>query len=453
VGIIGAGLGGLACAIAIRIHSNETIKVTVLEAAQELGEIGAGIQMTPNVARLLVRWGVADVIGPNLVSFDRLNVRRKEGRIVGGTSVPGAGGPERWAGAPWWLVHRMHLHDGLVKVGRERGVVLVTGARVAEIKAEKEEDDDRGASREWAFDLVIGADGLNSVTRQTILPSVKPFAPTNNAAYRAIVPVKSVQSDPLTRDLVAKPEMDVWMGAAEGKEHGYVIAYQISAGSVYNLVFSHHRTYPVTDVEDASLGEVRATYKDYDPRLQRVLDMVAPGSIRRWPLLVTRCPTTWSSPQKNVTLLGDAAHSMVNHLAQGAATAMEDGAFLGVVLREVAKGTIALRDAVAGYERARMPLADLKQQKSFVMGLIYHLEEGSAEQAARDRQMEGELKGVQPIRTPDLHADPLVWRTIFGKSCCILCNLVSSFVLFFLLFLSLFVCLFVSCDEHGRIEP
>lgn len=405
----------------------------MLEAASELGEIGAGIQMTPNVARLLVRWGVAEVIGADLVSFGRLNMRTKDGRVVGTTATPAPGTAEKLAGAPWWLVHRRHLHDGLVCVARRRGVELVTGARVVAIEHEGHDDDDDDdkvrvrdeAGREWAFDLVVGADGLKSVTRRTILPAVRPTAPTNNAAYRAMVPMDMVRSDPLTRELVEPPAMDIWMGAAEGQEHGYVITYPISGGSVFNMVLSHHRRDPVTDVEDATLDEVRETYRDFDPRLRRIIDMIgADGgggggggcSIRRWPLLVTRCTETWSSPRRNVVLMGDAAHSMVNHLAQGAATSMEDGAFLGVVLREVARGAVALGDAVAAYEAARMPLADRKQQASFLMGLVYHAEDGGPEQAARDRAMEGELRGEQLVRSPNLNADPDLWRNVFGES-------------------------------------
>ncbi|KAK7732534.1 hypothetical protein SLS53_008420 [Cytospora paraplurivora] len=416
VGIVGAGIGGLACAIAIRIHSEGALKVTMLEAAAELGEIGAGIQMTPNVARLLQRWGVADVIGSNLVSFDRLNLRTKDGNVVGKTEAPGKGGPELWAGAPWWLVHRMHLHDGLVQVARQRGVELVTGARVSEIRFQVNDGekvqvrDEKG--RDWDFDLLIGADGLKSITRRTILPDVKPAPPTNLAAYRAVVPMEKVRGDPLTRELVENPTMDVWMSAKEGEERGYVITYPISGGTVFNLVLSHHKPYPVFNVEESSLAEVLETYKLYDPRLQRVLEMIT-DPIRRWPLLVTRCPT-WSSPQKNVVLMGDSAHSMVNHLAQGAATAMEDGAFLGVILREVVAGRMNLGEAISKYEQERMPLADLKQQKSFIMGAIYHLEDGSPEQRARDQYMRPELRGEQLIRSPNLNADPDLWRTVFA---------------------------------------
>lgn len=209
--------------------------MTILEAATELGEIGAGIQMTPNVARLLVRWGVADEIGPNLVEYERLNLRNKEGRLVGRTDAPGTGGPGRWTGAPWWLVHRMHLHEGLVKVAARQGVEIVTGARVAKIERQPRSGGDKKvrvrdeSGREWDFDFVIGADGLNSITRKTILPDIQPTPPTTNtAAYRAVVPMDLIKRDPLTRGLVQRNEMNVWMGYTQGQEHGYIITYPIS---------------------------------------------------------------------------------------------------------------------------------------------------------------------------------------------------------------------------------
>lgn len=111
-------------------------------------------------------------------------------------------------------------------------------------------------------------------------------------------------------------DIDVW-----SLEKGYIIQYPISAGKDWNAVMSHYRDEPVTDVEDnCDMAEMRAYYKDVDPRLKKILDLVP--SSKRWPLMITGPLESWSSPQKNVVLMGDAAHSMVNHLAQGAATAM-----------------------------------------------------------------------------------------------------------------------------------
>lgn len=100
VGLVGAGIGGVTAAIGLARYG---AKVTVLEAAAELGEIGAGIQMTPNVAKLLIEWGIADVIGDNLVEFEELNLRRKDGTPVGYAKME----TRAQLGWPWWLVHRM----------------------------------------------------------------------------------------------------------------------------------------------------------------------------------------------------------------------------------------------------------------------------------------------------------------------------------------------------------
>lgn len=93
----------MAAAISLKKNGGDLIKVTVLEAASELGEIGAGIQMTPNVSRLLIRWGVDKAIGKNLVEFDQLILRDKAGKRIGFAEMDS----RRWTGVPWWLVHRM----------------------------------------------------------------------------------------------------------------------------------------------------------------------------------------------------------------------------------------------------------------------------------------------------------------------------------------------------------
>lgn len=88
------------------------------------------------------------------------------------------------------------------------------------------------------FGLVIGADGLNSITNKTIVPDIKPMPPMNFAAYRAVIPMEMVKCTCRPRDpMVEKPTMDIWMGAAQGKEYGYVTTCPISGESVFNLVF------------------------------------------------------------------------------------------------------------------------------------------------------------------------------------------------------------------------
>ena len=272
-------------------------KVTVLEAAPELGEIGAGIQMTPNVARLLIDWGVSKVIGDNLVEFEELNMRRRDGTPVGYTRmIPDV---QRNLGSPWWLVHRMHLHEGLVKVAQKAGADLVINARVVDIdeKSSKKVNVTTARGQKYDFDLLVGADGVKSVVRKKLFPHVKPAPPTGNCAYRAIVPYSKIRADPELKGLVEKLTMEVWMA-----DKSYIISYPISAGKDFNMVLSHHCSRLVEDVEEVDIDEVRETYKDYDPRIKKIVDMVP--SVKRWPLLVTGPLKTWSSPEGNVVLMG-----------------------------------------------------------------------------------------------------------------------------------------------------
>ena len=105
---------------------------------------------------------------------------------------------------------------------------------------------------------------------------------------------------------------------------------------------------------------------------------------------------------------------MTNHMAQGAATSMEDGAYLGRTIAAVVDGKIALPEAISVYEKGRMPKADLKQQISYLDGVIYHLPDGPL-QEARDRAMSIELtKPDILVRTPNLYGDPQTWINVYG---------------------------------------
>lgn len=364
--------------------------------------------MTPNVSRLLQRWGVDKEIGRNLFTVEELNLRRKDGRRVGHAW------PDHMQNAtkyPWWVVHRHHLLTGLLETARKAGCDFRTGSRVVSVDHKSQLGNQVQVatikSEEFEFDFLVGADGLNSIVRQTLFPLVKQRPLTNNASYRATIPYSEIESDPALAGIADKKAMNVWMGG-----NGYIIGYPISGGDIFNLVLSHHRPEPMWEPEEADFRDVRAEYFDYDKRILKIMEKI-PDKIKRWPLLQTGPLDSWSSPSKNVVIMGDAAHSMVNHLAQGAATSMEDGAFLAICIAEVIRGRLSLSNAVDMYEAGRMPMSRMKQQMSFLNGAIWMLPEG-VQADARDTAMQAEVRGEPYVRSPNLMADPSSVLEVFG---------------------------------------
>lgn len=359
-----------------------------------------------------MRYGVDEKIGRDLVRFEELNLRRKDGRKVGYTPIKRV---EDTLHYPWWLVHRHHLHQGLTKTAKEIGVTIHIDSRVAKLEERPNGKvsltTEKG--KEHTFDLVVGADGVQSIVRRTVFPDVAPKPPTGNAAFRAIVSYDEVRADPLTRELVEdekgdlKMTMEVWMAPG-----GYIISYPISDGKDFNMVLSHHVDPPVSTVQEVSIEEVRNIYKGYDPRIERIISMIK-APISRWPLLVTGPLQSWSNASKNIVLMGDAAHSMVNHMAQGAATSMEDGAFLARCVKAAVERKIDIGQAVEIYERGRMPKASYKQQVSFLNGAIWMQPDGPATEA-RDKAMAVELRGETPTRSPNLYGDPTTVLECYG---------------------------------------
>ena len=356
VGIVGAGMGGLAAAIAL---SRGGVKVTILEATHELGEIGAGIQVFSNISKYLIRWGVDEIIGDNLVHVDEVRTWGVNGEVV--TRVD----PKRVhkiTGFPHLIARRDHLHAGLTESVRRHGIEMIVDARVEKLEySEKSSTVTTANGDSYTFDLVVGCDGIKSTIRQILFPEVKPRAPSKVAAYRGVLTYDEINAKAPEAASILTNTMDMWTGP-----NGYIMTYPLSGGKELNVVTSFCKDDYVEKMEEVDIDEFRGYYTDYSPAIQSIIKLV--NYTQRWPLLVMPFMERWSNEQRNVVLLGDSAGCMQNHMGQGAGTAIEDGVFLGRVLSEVVRGTLTVPESVSIYEQKRIPRTWTKQQVSLVSG-------------------------------------------------------------------------------------
>ena len=203
--IIGCGLGGLAAAHCLAEAGH---KITIIESAPQIGEVGAGIQVSPNVSRLLIRWGLrdrleAEGVRPEGISFLRYATGEKVGHSTWGDNM------ESQHGAPYYHIHRADLHKMLFDLTAPR-VKLRLGSRVVAVNPETPSVTLASGEVVKAA-LIIGADGVKSIVQTTVLGKTNEAEATGDAAYRAIVPTSVMLNDPELKPLVDCPEMTAWM--------------------------------------------------------------------------------------------------------------------------------------------------------------------------------------------------------------------------------------------------
>ena len=363
--VVGAGIGGLAAALAL---ARQGFHVDVYERAPALQEFGAGLQLTPNATRALARLDAlaaarAAASAPSAVRV----LRGADGAELARLPVDAA--ERRW-GAPYLTVHRVDLHRVLAEAAAATGkVALNFAAEVAGVASEAEAASvglKRGAvSQRETGEAVVGADGLRSLIRAR-LGRGQADAPrfSYRVAFRATVEAEWVA--PRWRE----NEVTLRLGA-----RAHLVHYPLRGGSVINLVAVIESSWrgakgSQTTGDDPWDGDADREALDRAFRGWSVdaRDLIAaPARWRAWPLMLR--PPLDRFAFGRIALIGDAAHPMTPFLAQGAAQAIEDADALGRRLGE----TNNVEAALAAYSADRVQRANRVQREATMQGRVYHL--------------------------------------------------------------------------------
>lgn len=351
--VAGAGIGGLAAAIAL---SKADYRVLVLERASSLGESGAGLQLTPNATRALQELGVLEKIRPLAVAPQAFAISdARRGREIVRADLSGI---ETRYGSPWLMIARSDLHRMLAETAADHpDVVIKTNAEAVDFA-----DHPRGVTvsvrcgsdaREEMGAALIGADGLRSNIRARLHGKTPPSF-QKISAWRASVPAK------LLPDALTTPVVRLWFA-----QTGHVIHYPIARGERINLVLIFADEREGKDGEELSAKDLPPECGRWAEPLQDLLK--AAPSFRRWPLYDRPPLTAWG--KGHATLLGDAAHPMLPFAAQGAAAAIEDA----IVLARHLQGAEEIVSPLRAYEKARTARTARMQALAIENDRAYHV--------------------------------------------------------------------------------
>lgn len=355
--VAGAGIGGLAAALALAGHGFE---VRVFEQAEALREVGAGIQLSPNAIKGLAVLGLSDSIARIGFEPTRAVIRHYQtGREY--LRVPLGPVCQTRYGAPFLQVHRADLIEVLAKAVTDAGIELILGTEFDGYARSGDRVFLTGTPDHDPADILIGADGLRSAVRAQMMGSMEPRF-TGQTAWRA-----TVSSDRVPAGLV-RDEATVWVGPG-----GHVVTYLLRGGSLINLVVVREKgTWRGQSwTEPGDPNDLRVALRDWHPDVRQLIDTVDQANI--WALFDHPPLSHWSDGQ--VALLGDACHPTLPFLAQGAAMAIEDACVLAQCL---ARDTVPTAEALKTYEAARKPRTSMLQAKARSNAGLYHPKRGAA---------------------------------------------------------------------------
>lgn len=381
--VVGGGIGGLAAAQAL---TQQGIAVLLLEQADHIGEIGAGIQLGPNAYAALDALGAGEaarsrsVFTDHLIMMDAIDAQ-EVARIDVGEAF------RKRFGNPYGVIHRVDIHQSILE-GVQNNPLIQFKTSVCIKNLEQDADgvtltDSNGNT--YRADAVIGCDGVRSVVRNAL--HGEPPRVTGHVVYRAVVEEKD-----MPEDLRVNAPM-LWAGP-----RCHLVHYPLRGGKQYNLVVTFHsKEQEEWGVTEGSKEEVLSYFEGIHSRPRQMLDR--PTSWRRWATADRDPVENWG--EGRVTILGDAAHPMTQYLAQGACSALEDAVVLGQAVKQC---NFDLQAALRLYETIRIPRTARILWSAREMGRLYHAK--GIERQVRNQLWEG--------RTQEQFYDAMQW--LYGWS-------------------------------------
>ncbi|KIW57035.1 hypothetical protein PV05_05640 [Exophiala xenobiotica] len=391
--VVGAGIGGLACAIACR-RSSPPLEVTVVERAPEILTIGAGIHIPPNACRIVKHLDLVPALKQaQAYSVEGFTLRRYEdGRVL--AEKPMGERMEKEYGAEWLAIHRGDYQNVLLEAARKNGATILLNAEVTGVEPGTGEVLGKQIvlikdQNSITADVVVGADGLWSGLREYILGRPMPPLETGDLAYRGTFTREQLKAfkDERVDEIMEAANVQVWLGS-----NRHAVFYPLRDKTEYNLVLLVADDLPPgVRTLQGNLGEMAANFEGWDPALNMIISCLK--SALKWKLLHFKELDQWT--KGTVALLGDASHPTLPYQGQGAAMAVEDGAILGLLLSKLQNSGISpdpekryaqLADLLHLYEDLRKKRTEVNVAGAVDTRHYYHLSDGD-EQVKRDQEL------------------------------------------------------------------
>jgi salicylate hydroxylase len=355
--IVGGGIGGLASAFSLASAGH---RVTVLERAAEFSEVGAGLQMAPNATRILREWGLLDAVLDKGVAPRRLVFKdAADGEELTHLNL-GEDFVARY-GAPYVVIHRSDLLTILVEACANAGVTLRSATRVQDVVTSDDTATITSDAGEFTADLALAADGIRSALRRGLSDDA-PVA-SGYIAYRGAFPVSELDVE---LDENALQDIVVYLGAG-----CHLVQYPLRGGEILNTVAVFESPAYRRGEEDWG------TPQELDEAFAHTCEAVRRGlkslwRSRKWPMYDRAPIPQWVDGR--LALTGDAAHPMLQYLAQGACQAIEDAQVLTTeAAKTAAEGALNWDEALASYQAIRTDRTARIQSTARIWGDIWHV--------------------------------------------------------------------------------